>query len=113
MTANVDGLKMNVVTTSPNGVVGADTIFEFHQRGDAVWAEYSGGMIQRGFLVGTLDGVTLNFRYCQRQTDGVLDGGSSVGEVQEVHGRTRIVERFQWASRDGGGENVFEEIVGG
>ncbi len=110
MKINLDGVKMNVVSTSPNGVVDAETVFHFHQEGDAVWAEYEGGQIQRGFLVGILEGSTLKFRYCQGQTDGDLDGGASVGEVGLNNGRVRIVERFDWASREGGGINIFEEL---
>lgn len=110
MKINLDGLRMNVVSTSPNGVVNAETVFEFHQEADAVWATYAGGRIQHGFLVGTLEGDSLRFKYCQRQHDGVLDGGSSIGNVQIRNGRTRIIERFDWASREGGGENIFEQI---
>lgn len=110
MEHNLDGLRMNATSTSANGVVNAETVFEFHQEGDAVWASYAGGFIQYGFLVGTIEGNALRFKYCQRQNDGVLDGGSSVGEVQRNDGRTRIIERFDWASREGGGENIFEEI---
>lgn len=111
MPISLDGLRMHVIRTAELGVVNADTIFEFHQQASEVWADYAGGGVRRGSLIGTLEGATLTFRYCQLQSDGKLDGGSSVCEVSEQQGRIRIVERFQWESRPGGGENVFEEIA--
>lgn len=110
MTIHLDGVRMNAITTAPGGVVNASTIFEFHERGFEVWAEYSGGMIARGFLVGTRDGASLSFRYCQRQTDGVLDGGASTCEIRRRDALIQVVERFTWASRDGSGENVLQEL---
>ena len=118
MAINLDGLRMRVVSTAAVGVVNAETVFHFHQKdgsppdasGAEVWAEYAGGKIQRGTLVGTREGDTLTFRYCQLQTDGVLDGGKSVCQVRRLNGRTQIIERFQWESREGFGENIFEEF---
>lgn len=104
---------MHVINTAEAGVVNVDTIFQFHQHASEVWADYAGGKIRRGSLIGTLDGASLIFRYCQLQSDGVLDGGKSVCEVRERDGRIQIVERFQWESRPGTGENVFEELEPG
>ena len=81
MSINLDGLKMNVISTAENGVVNSDTIFEFHQVGDDVWASYSGGQVFRGFLVGRVLNDKFEFQYCQSQTDGVLDGGHSTCEL--------------------------------
>ena len=113
MTIHLDGVRMNAITTAPGGFVNASTIFEFHERGSEVWAEYSGGRIARGFLVGTRDGKSLSFRYCQRQTDGVLDGGASTCEIRRRDALVRIVERFTWASREGSGENILQELPAG
>ena len=107
----LDNIRMNVTETDANGLVNADTIFEFTQDGSMVTAKYAGGGIQTGFLVGVLNGNSLTFRYAQLQTDGKLDGGQSVCEVSKTEdGRIRLVEHFQWESRPGTGINVFEEI---
>ncbi len=106
----LDGLRMNVVETAPNGVVGADTIFQFHQTGNDVWAEYSGGGVVRGYLVGRMDGHSLEFRYCQLERGGTVAGGHSRCEVENSEGTIRLVEHFQWASREGGGTNVFRQL---
>lgn len=102
---------MNAVETDVNGVIGVDTIFKFKQSGDHVSAEYAGGRVRQGFLVGINSGTTLVFRYCQTETDGILNGGESscrleIGET----GLVRIIEDFEWASRPGGGRNVIQEL---
>lgn len=109
---SLDGCRMHVVETASNGVVNADTYFDFHQGGDRAWAEYAGGGIERGYLVGVVRGSDFEFRYCQIQTDGVIDGGQSRCELRRSDaGKLQIVEHFEWGSREGGGTNVFEEVL--
>ena len=102
---------MYAMETAPGGVIGRETEFRFHQEGDAVRASYAGGAIRHGYLVGRVSGASLEFRYCQLQTDGVLDGGSSTCELlRDDHGRVNVVEHFQWESREGSGTNVIREL---
>ena len=112
MTINFNGIKMNVAETDPDGVVNHETIFEFSQKGTTVTAEYRGGKIERGFLVGTMKDNTLNFSYCQMQTDGKLDNGISVCELsKDENGKVQLTEHFEWKSRPGIlGKNVFREL---
>ena len=107
----LDGLRMHVSSTADHGVVGSDTVLEFHQRGATVWAEYCGGEVTVGFLAGTLRGTKLEFRYTQVERSGEVHGGLSHGELERLpNGRIRIHEHFQWASRDESGTNIFDEI---
>ena len=40
------------------------TVFCYHQKENTIWAEYSGGEIKKGFLVGTIDeNKNLHFSY--------------------------------------------------
>jgi len=105
------GVRMNVVSTDPSGVVNADTIFEFTQEGTTVSATYRGGGVEIGFLVGAYEDNRLSFRYVQREVDGKLDGGHSECDVELADdGRLRVIEHFQWESRDKSGTNVFEQV---
>lgn len=108
---NLDGLTMYVSSTASNGVVDASTRLRFRQIGSRVIARYAGGNVTRGVLVGDFAGDKLNFRYAQREQDGNIHGGSSVCDVVTHEGRTRIVERFTWSTREGSGTNVFDEVV--
>lgn len=109
---DLNGIKMNVTETDPDGVVNHETIFEFTQENETVTASYSGGKIEKGFLVGALKGSTLNFSYCQKQTDGTLDNGISECEVsKDGSGKIQLTEHFEWKSRPGvKGKNVFKEL---
>ena len=107
---NLDGLIMNAVETDPNGVIGIETIFRFRQTDQFVDADYSGGQIEKGYLVGIVDGSSFQFRYCQLETGGTLNGGCSQCQLEAADGLVRIVEHFEWESRKGGGRNVIQEI---
>lgn len=108
---HLNNVKMNVIETSENGVVNQDTIFHFKQEGNLVHADYSGGQIEKGYLVGKLINNQLEFTYCQIQFDGVLDNGKSTVELEKLNGKIRLIEHFEWASRPGVyGTNVFQEL---
>jgi hypothetical protein len=92
-------------------VVDADTLFTFAQDGKVVSAQYAGGKVRQGFLVGVLASGELWFRYAQLDVDGHLDGGSSRCEISRTpDGKLRLLEHFQWESREGSGTNIFEEL---
>lgn len=110
---NLDGVKMNVVKTADNGVVNQDTIFLFSQKEDIVSAEYQGGKILKGFLIGKLSPQNqLEFSYCQMQLDGRLDNGlSSCKLSRNDEGKLILIEKFEWKSRPGEfGTNIFQEL---
>jgi hypothetical protein len=108
----LDKVKMAVIQTAENGVVNKDTIFYFTQEGNVVQAEYVGGKIKKGFLIGQIAAQVLRFSYCQLQTDGILDNGVSSCELSVGDtGKIMMLEYFEWKSRPGEtGLNVFQEI---
>lgn len=109
----LDGIKMNVIKTAENGVVNHETIFHFSQKDGIVSAEYQGGKILKGFLVGKLSIQNqLEFSYCQMQIDGKLDNGVSICQLSKnQNGKITLTEHFEWKSRPGEfGTNVFQEL---
>ncbi len=110
---SLDGVKMNVVKTAVNGVVNQDTIFFFSQKENVVSAEYQGGKILKGFLIGKLSAQNqLEFSYCQMQLDGKLDNGLSSCQLSKNdEGKLILIEHFEWKSRPGEfGTNIFQEL---
>jgi len=102
---------MCVITTAANGVVGRETIFDFHQEGPVVTAPYRGGKIISGYLAGVWEGGLLYFRYVQVTADQVVQSGSSTARMsRSATGRLRLEENFQWDAAGGAGTNIFEEI---
>jgi|SRR5262245_2881904 len=91
---NLDGLVFRVTATAAGGVIDSATRLQFRQWGARVLGRYEGGSIERGCLVGRMDGTTLRFRYAQREQAGGIHGGRSVCDVVESNGRLRILEHF-------------------
>lgn len=110
---SLDGVRMATASTSAIGVVDAETILVFEQAGDLFSARYRGGSIWDGLLVGRMLGEDrVEFRYVQLDRSGAMDQGVSTGTLTRLaDGRLQLVERFEWLTRVGGGENVFEEIT--
>ena len=108
---SLDGIRMRVVSTAERGEVNTETLFEFTQEGSTVSARYAGGEVRLGYLVGTLSGEGLRFRYAQVDNAGRLDGGCSTREIGwTAEGRVQLAEHFTWDSREGSGTNIYEEI---
>ena len=114
-TIDLDGRRLKVASTDPNGVVSAETTLTLNQRGDVVTGHYEGGAILAGALVGRMDATgALRFCYAQTDRDGRIDSGISRAVLDTLpDGRVRLTEMFQWFTRDEGGTNVFEELLPG
>ncbi|MFE0206668.1 hypothetical protein [Streptomyces sp. NPDC058985] len=112
MPRSLDGLVLAPVTDQAPGQVGTRTRFTYHERDDAVWADYAGGDVVRGHLVGTRAGDRLDFRYVQLRTDGSTASGHCVSTVLELpDGRVRLEESWEWESRPGRGTSVVEQVT--
>jgi hypothetical protein len=111
---DLHGLTMHVSRTAAQGVVGADTLLHFTQKGSRVLARYRGGSIKRGCLVGEIEADILSFRYTQVEASGEIHGGSSVCDIMKLaDGHIRIIEHFRWRTRPGSGDNVFDQVEAG
>ncbi|MFG3103185.1 hypothetical protein ACGFZL_22065 [Streptomyces sp. NPDC048182] len=114
MARSLDGLVLAPVADQTPGQVGTRTRFAYHEEDGAIWAEYAGGDVVRGHLVGTRDGDRLDFRYVQLKTDGSTSSGHCASTVTELpDGRVRLAETWEWESQPGSGTSVVEEIAPG
>ncbi|MCZ9344925.1 hypothetical protein NGM37_44980 [Streptomyces sp. TRM76130] len=111
MTRSLDGLVFAPVADQAPGQVGTRTRFAYHERDGAVWAEYAGGDVVRGHLVGTREADRLDFRYVQLRTDGSTACGHCVSTVVGLpDGRVRLEESWAWESGEGSGTSVVEQV---
>jgi hypothetical protein len=110
---NYDNKIFGSIANSETGEVGAETVFQFHQSGDLVWAEYEGGEIVFGNLLAKADeDDILDMRYQHLNRQGKLMTGvcRSTPEVLS-DGRIRLFEKWRWTSGDfSEGESVIEQI---
>ena len=99
-----------VVDNSATGEVSDKTIFSYHQKGNVIWAEYSGGSIVKGFLLGTMDdNHTLHFDYRHINKSGDSKSGSCVSSPKMENGKLRFYEKWKWAGGEEG-TSVIEEV---
>lgn len=95
---NYDGKIFSPVINSETGEVSSATLFYYHQDEDVFWAEYSGGEIIRGFMVGIAypDG-RLEFNYQHLNKDKNLRLGKCFSKPEILpDGRIRLHEVWQW-----------------
>ncbi|MCY0943209.1 hypothetical protein [Streptomyces antarcticus] len=111
MASSLDGLVFAPVADQAPGQVGRRTRFEYHERDGRVRAEYSGGDVVTGYLVGTRTADTLDFRYVQLRADGTTASGHCVSLVTELpDGRLRLKETWTWESQEGSGTSAVEQL---
>ncbi|MFD0311939.1 hypothetical protein [Streptomyces sp. NPDC127119] len=112
MARSLDGLVLAPVADQAPGQVGTRTRFAYRERDGVIWADYTGGDVLRGHLVGTREGDRLDFRYVQLKTDGTTSSGHCASQVGETpDGRVRLAETWEWESQEGSGTSVVEEVT--
>jgi hypothetical protein len=100
MKFDLHGLKFCSVANTPNGQVGAETVFHYGQNGNVVTATYSGGGITKGqILAKVLESGQLDMRYHHLTEDGEFMLGKCISTPERLSdGRLRFNEEWQWLS---------------
>lgn len=110
---NYDGRKFVPKMNSENGEVSEQTLLLYHQNGSLLWAEYSGGDILKGSLIGSVsDNGELDFVYHHMNRDMMIKTGKchSVPTVME-NGKIKLLEQWEWTSGDfSKGESLLVEV---
>ena len=107
---SLEGRFFTAVQNTESGEVSGETVFSYHQRDSVIWAEYSGGSVVKGFLLGTMDEHrNLHFTYQHINTAGEQKSGSCDSEPWEESGRLRFYEKWKWTT-GGEGTSIIEEI---
>ena len=112
---NYDNKTFASIQNSATGDVGAETVFHYHQKDNLVWAEYVGGAIVFGNLIGKIaDNETLEIRYQHLNQKGELMTGQCFSTPETLSdGRIRLREKWRWTSGDlSEGESIVEETSG-
>ncbi|QNU68701.1 n-acetylglutamate synthase [Ruminiclostridium herbifermentans] len=98
-----DGKKFAIKNNTDNGEVSVDTIFVYHQNESIIWAEYSGGDIIKGNLLGNVNtDFTLDFFYHHINIDGKI---RIIGKCHSVpvitsDNKLELHEDCQWLNGD-------------
>lgn len=102
MKYNIDGRTFRSFSNTENGEVNADTLFYYQQDGDIISAEYHGGAIKKGHLVGKqLETGQVQFVYHHINDQGELLAGKCISTPElTANGKLRLVEEWQWMTGD-------------
>jgi hypothetical protein len=112
MKINYNGKIFSPVQNSVNGETTAETIFKYNQNGKILTAEYSGGQIISGHLIGLVDeNGNIDMRYHQVNINGELMTGICHSKPEILsNGKIRLYEEWKWTSGDkSGGKSILEE----
>ncbi len=108
-----DGRLFRPVQASKGSETSGETIFRYTQKGDLLTADYSGGEIDYGHLIGLVDEKGhINMRYHHVNLDGFLMTGRCKSRPEILpNGKIRLHERWQWTcGTHAKGTSVIEEI---
>ncbi len=112
---NYNNRKFVAVTNSETGEVSTEIVFNYKQKEDLVWAEYSGGEIVFGTLIAkVVENNCLEMRYAHLNKHGELMTGKCFSTPEILpDSRIRLFEKWQWTCGDfSEGTSIVEEING-
>lgn len=112
---NYDGKVFIPQSNTENGEVDEETIFHYFQEDNLFWAEYSGGDVLKGHMIGTAeDNGELDFHYQHMNKNKQVRIGKchSIPQILK-NGRIEMREKWQWLNGDlSSGESVVVEPLG-
>jgi len=100
------------ISNTKNGETSIETEFHYKQIGNIVYAEYYGGSIKYGHLLGLVSEYgTIEMKYHQVNQAGEIMTGEckSIPEILE-NGKIRLNESWQWTTGDlSKGKSIVDE----
>jgi len=99
---NLDKKIFKALSNSENGEVSEDTVFYYSQKDNIISAEYNGGEIVKGNLIGKqLEDGRFDFVYHHINTDGELKIGKCLSSARLLeNSKIKLIEEWQWLSDD-------------
>jgi hypothetical protein len=112
MKINLNHKTFTSLLNSKNGEVTAETLFHYRQKDHLVWAEYAGGDIVKGFLIGQFQGAQLDFEYQHlNRNDELMTGKCTTTPEIQSNGKIILHEKWQWTCKDfSSGESTLIEV---
>lgn len=110
---NYHNKKFRAINNTENGETSVETIFHYQQTDTILTAEYSGGKIKKGHLIGLVkENGTIDISYHQINEQNELMTGVCYSTPEILsNGKIRLHELWQWTSHDKSkGKSIIEEI---
>lgn len=109
---NYNGKIFRPTNSSKNSETSNDTVFTYKQNGAILTADYAGGNIKKGHLIGLVDATgVIEMRYHQINTNNQLMTGKCTSTPEILpNGKIRLHEKWQWTSGDKStGNSILDE----
>jgi hypothetical protein len=102
MSLNLDNKIFKSVSNSESGEVSDETIFRYFQNKNTIKAEYSGGEILIGQILGKwINDTQIDFYYHHINKSNELKAGKCLSTLSIMEdGRLKFEEQWQWLSGD-------------
>ncbi len=98
---NLNNRKFLLIENSKNGAVNSETVFEYKQDGDLVTADYSGGTIRYGKIIGYLSNNQLIMRYQCLTTENELKSGKAIADISLTKkSKIKLSLNWQWLDEE-------------
>src|SRR5262245_5411859 len=112
MTFNLEGKTFRVLRNDgPDADATTETRFHFHQQGNIVHADYLGGRVKLGKLLGLLDGNAMCHHYLQINNRDEFHTGHSIDEIRLTpEGKIQLIDTWKWETKQGSGFCILEEL---
>jgi len=113
-TINYNNKIFRSIENTENGEVDKETVFHYHQNKEIVWAEYYGGTIKKGFLLGLVrKNGELEFFYEHINTNNEIKTGKCNSTPKILKdGRIELSEKWEWTNGDKSkGESKIKEFI--
>lgn len=112
MEVSLNNRKFVPAYNSINGEVSEKTVFSYYQENNIIWAEYSGGEIRMGNLIGIVvdDHIEFVYQHLNKNNEIMTGKCRSFPELLE-NGKIKLKEFWEWTSGDkSSGESIIIEI---
>lgn len=112
MEINLDNRKFKSLYNTENGQVSSLTIFHYHQENKMIWAEYAGGDIIKGFLIGKINDQSLEFTYQHLNQDLEIMTGKCKSHCElSENNKIQLFEDWEWTCKDfSRGKSKLKEV---
>ncbi len=110
---NLNDKRFTAKENSESGEVSSGTVFHYYQESNLIWADYSGGSILKGQLIGrVLTKNTFEIRYQHINQAGEIKTGYCKTIVSKSPKGLQLDEKWEWTSGGKGkGTSVLVELT--
>ncbi len=105
--------KKFVTAENKNGLSSDETIFHYFQNGTTITANYKGGAIKEGLIIGKqIQNAEIELLYQCLTTEGQLKAGEAKGSIVKTpNGKLKLNFDWTWLNGDlSGGKSEYIEI---